>query len=531
MRQQTTMFELEGLKAAMYKSQAVIEFQLDGTIITANENFLNTVGYSIDEIVGQHHQIFCDKVYTTSPEYKKFWNDLANGEFSSGQYKRFGKNGEEIWIQASYNPILDAEGKPFKVVKFATNITDEKIRNSDYEAQLSAIDKSQAVIEFDLAGNILAANQNFLDTVGYTFDEIKGKHHRIFCDPSYASSSDYLQFWTKLNNGEFDQGEYQRIGKGGQEIWIQASYNPILDLNGKPKKVVKYATDLTKDKTLYFNVVSSFEKASIDIEQAAKTLESTANQLFKDSSSNDTQAEKVAGSSEDVSSNIQGVSASTEEMTSTVREIARSASETSTISERASQNAKQATSLITDLDLASQDIGQIIKVISSIAQQTNLLALNATIEAARAGESGRGFSVVANEVKELAKQTASATEDITAKIQTIQGISKESTESIKEISLIINQVNENAAATAAASEEQSVTTNEVAKLISDSSESVKDIVKGIQQVTATSKGTMAGAEDTLKAAKSLKDMSENLQLLIHKAKGNNAEAIKLRPVA
>lgn len=240
--------DYQGQINAIGQSQAVIEFTPDGNILDANANFLNTVGYSLNEIKGQHHSLFVEDGYKNSVEYSRFWQNLSNGIYSSGEYKRLGKGGKEVWIQASYNPILDLNGKTFKVVKYASDITQQKVKNTDFEGQIEAIGKSQAVIEFDIDGIILGANDNFLNTLGYSLDEIKGKHHRIFVESSYQNSSEYKMFWKNLSAGKFDAGEYKRIAKGGKEIWIQASYNPILDLNGKPVKVVKYATDITMQK-------------------------------------------------------------------------------------------------------------------------------------------------------------------------------------------------------------------------------------------------------------------------------------------
>ncbi len=244
--QKAELRELKGKIAALDKSQAVIEFTPDGRILTANENFLKTVGYSLDEVKGQHHGMFVDPAFRQSVEYRMFWERLGRGEYDAGQYKRVGKGGREIWLEASYNPILDIEGRPFKVVKYAADITDQKLRNADFEGQLAAIGKSQAVIEFTLDGKILNANENFLSTVGYSIDEIRGQHHGMFVEPSYRQSAEYRMFWERLGRGEFDAGQYKRIGKGGRDIWLEASYNPILNADGKPFKVVKYATDITK---------------------------------------------------------------------------------------------------------------------------------------------------------------------------------------------------------------------------------------------------------------------------------------------
>ncbi len=233
--------------AAIRRVQAVIEFNLDGTILSANENFCKVMGYAEDEIRGKHHSMFAAGGYASTQEYKNFWAKLNRGEFDSGEYKRVGKGGKEVWIQASYNPILGLDGKPTKVVKYATDITQEKLRNANFEGQLSAIGKAQAVIEFGMDGRVLTANENFLATFGYGLSEIRGQHHAMFVEPSYRDSAEYRLFWEKLGRGEYDAGRYKRVGKGVKEIWIQASYNPILDMNGKPFKIVKYATDVTDE--------------------------------------------------------------------------------------------------------------------------------------------------------------------------------------------------------------------------------------------------------------------------------------------
>ncbi|MFG1610097.1 PAS domain S-box protein [Actinoplanes sp. NPDC049265] len=240
--------EYVGKVSAINRSQAAVEFDLNGHILEANENFLKTMGYSIDEIRGQHHRIFVDAEHAKSQEYAAFWQRLSRGEYQAGEYRRVAKGGRDVWLLASYNPIFDLEGRPFKVVKYATEITDGKLRNAEYEGKVSAIGRAQAVVEFDLSGRILDANQNFVDTMGYTLEEIRGQHHRMFVDPEAAAGADYQAFWEKLGRGEFDAGEYKRVAKGGREIWLQATYNPIFDLDGRPYKVVKYAVDVTAAK-------------------------------------------------------------------------------------------------------------------------------------------------------------------------------------------------------------------------------------------------------------------------------------------
>ena len=230
---------------AIYRSQAVIEFDTDGIILEANENFLNTMGYSRQEVVGNHHKMFVSPEYSKSPDYKEFWKRLREGEFTVSEFKRYGKEGREIWIQASYNPIFDENGKVKKVIKFATDITSQKIIHADSKAKTEAIYRSLAVIEFDLDGIILEANENFLNVMGYSREEVVGKHHRIFVSPVFAESTEYQEFWKKLRSGEYQISEYKRYGKNGKEVWIQASYNPVFDPEGKPVKVIKFATDIT----------------------------------------------------------------------------------------------------------------------------------------------------------------------------------------------------------------------------------------------------------------------------------------------
>ena len=234
-----------GQIAAIGRAQAVIAFEMNGTIVTANENFLKALGYTLAEIQGKHHSMFVDSKERDSAAYREFWARLNRGENQSAEYKRIGKGGREVWILASYNPVLDEKGKPFRVVKFATDVTSQKLSTADLAGQIAAIGKSQAVIEFNMDGTIIGANQNFLKTLGYSLDEIRGRHHSMFVDPSERDGAGYREFWAALNRGEYQAAEYKRIGKGGKEVWIQASYNPILDLNGKPFKVVKYATDTT----------------------------------------------------------------------------------------------------------------------------------------------------------------------------------------------------------------------------------------------------------------------------------------------
>ncbi len=247
--QESTMApsDLMALYQALDRVQAIIEFDLDGKIVTANRNFLDIFGYELEEIVGRHHRIFCEEKYAQSDAYQAFWKKLVQGENDAAEFKRIGKGGKEIWLQASYNPVFDANGKPIRVVKFATDVTEEKLQIAEYQGMVRAIKRAQAVIEFDMAGTILSANDKFLRIFGYRLPEIVGKHHRIFCDPGYAESAEYKRFWERLSRGEFRSDEFRRVNKEGGEVWLQASYNPILDLDGEPRKIVKFATDITDE--------------------------------------------------------------------------------------------------------------------------------------------------------------------------------------------------------------------------------------------------------------------------------------------
>ena len=554
--------DVQGQIEAVGKAQAVIEFNLDGTIITANDNFLNALGYTLGEVQGQHHRMFVEESFRASAEYRQFWEALNRGEYQAGEYKRIGKGGKEVWIQASYNPILDLNGKPFKVVKYATEVTEQKLRNADFQGQIEAVGKAQAVIEFNLDGTIITANDNFLNALGYTLGEVQGQHHRMFVEESFRASVEYRQFWEALNRGEYQAGEYKRIGKGGKEVWIQASYNPILDLNGKPFKVVKYATDITEQKLqqqelrdkvdIMLGVVGQATKGDLTVEipvkgedaigqmgeglqgfltnlretmgrfadnaqqfgSSSEELTVVSQQMASNAEETSTQAGVVSAASEQVTKNVQVVATGTEEMSASIREIAKNSNEAARVAKQAVGVAESANSTINELGDSSVEIGKVIKVITSIAQQTNLLALNATIEAARAGEAGKGFAVVANEVKELAKQTAQATEDISQKIEAIQAGSKGAVDAIGEVSTIINQINDISNTIASAVEEQTATTNEIGRNVGEAARGSGEIAENISGVASAADSTTQGASDTLKASQALSEMAGQLQELV-----------------
>ncbi|MGV3515551.1 MAG: methyl-accepting chemotaxis protein [Luteitalea sp.] len=508
---------LRGQLAALDRSQAVIEFDLDGTIITANDNFLGALGYRLDEVKGQHHRMFVEPGYAASREYQQFWADLRAGRYQAAEYKRLGKGGKEVWIQASYNPILDDHGAPIKVVKYATDTTAAKLQHADYSGQLAAISKSQAVIEFELDGTIRTANENFLATLGYRLDEVQGKHHRIFVDPTEAASREYQQFWRTLGEGTYQAAEYRRLAKGGREVWIQASYNPILDMNGKPFKVVKYATDITERIRQQERLRKLLEQISAHADtlaSSAEELTATATQMGANAEETSAQANVVSAASEQVSRNVQTVATGTEEMGASIREIAKNAADAAKVAAQAVRVADTTNTTVGKLGDSSAEIGKVIKVITSIAQQTNLLALNATIEAARAGEAGKGFAVVANEVKELAKETAKATEDISQKIEAIQGDTRGATQAIAEISAIINQINDISGTIASAVEEQTATANEISRNVAEAARGTVEIAENITGVAQAARSTSDGASDSQSASGGLARLASELQQLV-----------------
>ena len=478
--------------AALDRSQAIIEFQPDGTIITANQNFLDAMGYRLDEIKEQHHRLFVTPHERESVEYRQFWQSLAAGELRAATYKRIGKGGREVWIQATYNPIRGRNGKVYKVVKLATDITAAKLRSFDFEGQIAAINKSQAVIEFTPEGTILGANENFLAAMGYRLEEIKGRHHSMFVEPAFKSSTEYRDFWQALARGEYQSAEYKRLAKNDREVWIQATYNPIIDDEGNVLKVVKFATDITAEMHVRLRRV-----------ELQKAIDSDLAEILTAVAQTNDQASSAASASDETSTNVQTVAAGTEELAASVSEISRRVNDALSISVEAVKQAEATNRIVSSLAQSAQKIGDVVDLISGIAAQTNLLALNATIEAARAGEAGKGFAVVASEVKSLASQTAKATEEISAQIAEVQDSTGGAVSAIELIGKTIGQVNEISSAIAAAVEEQSAVTHEMSANMQTASTGVAAINQAMNHIAASASQIDAATRKVKEASQSL----------------------------
>lgn len=495
---ETKFHDLESKMAALHRSQAVIEFQLDGTILMANENFLSAFGYSAQDVEGRHHSMFVDRSYAQSTEYRAFWDRLNRGEFGAGKFKRIAKGEREVWIQASYNPLLDASGKPYKVIKFATDITQVENQTRELEAKMAAIGRSQAMIEFKLDGTVIWANDNFLSVMGYSASEVAGKHHSMFVEPAYARGQEYRALWESLNRGEFSSQKVLCLARGGREVWIQASYKPLIDDKGKPLKVIKFATDITaaenerretdaqraakleqqnklvtslgqalgeiSDGNLTIRLDEAFaqeyEKLRLDFNGAIAKLREALGAAMSNASAVQSGAHELAVASDDLARRTEQQASALEETTATLNQVSSTVAATAESAKKAGTTVtdargeaeksgaivQQAIDAMKQIEASSSKVTSIIGVIDEIAFQTNLLALNAGVEAARAGDAGRGFAVVASEVRALAQRSADAAKEIKSLISTstsqVEAGSKLVTETGSALSRIVGRVNE-----------------------------------------------------------------------------------------
>lgn len=522
----------EGILKALSNSLAIIEFDCDGHILSANENFCSALGYNQDEIIGEHHSMFVNPEEASKKEYQQFWDNLAKGYFQSGEFSRFRKDGEEIWIQATYNPVLDRNGKPIKVIKFASDITAEKLKSTEDHGKLEAISRAQAVIEFEVDGTILNANENFCHALGYQLDEIKGRHHAMFVDPKFANTEEYKAFWAKLASGEFFAAEYKRFGKGGKEIWIQASYNPIFDMQGTVTKVVKFATDITgrvnavnaighglrslANGDLSITIDNKFpdelDKLREDFNESSQNLAETLRKIGHNATSiNDgsneirTASGELSKRTEQQAASVEETAAAIEEITVTVNATAELAGEagglvktTKAEAERSGDVVHKAVSAMAEIRDSSDQIADIIGVIDDIAFQTNLLALNAGVEAARAGDAGKGFAVVAQEVRELAQRSATAAKEIKelitrsgGQVQSGVNLVAETGEALKSIVKFVTEVNDHVSKIDDAAQEQAVGLKEINRAVNSIDQGTQQNAAMAEQVTASSH-TLAG---------------------------------------
>ncbi|MDR6869014.1 methyl-accepting chemotaxis protein [Bosea sp. BE125] len=533
---------------AIEKSQAIIEFDLAGKVVDANQNFLDCLGYSLSEIRGEHHSMFVDAAYRTTQAYRAFWDALGRGEPQTAEYLRIGKGGKQIWLQATYAPILDRAGKPARVIKFATDITSAKQIVANFEGQVAAIRKSQAVIEFDLAGKVLDANDSFLNALGYTLSEIKGQHHSMFVEPKEREGQAYRRFWEKLGRGEYDDGQYLRIGKSGRKVWIQASYNPILDALGNPYKVVKYATDITANTLAQAALRQAVEETQAVIATAkgkdltkrislegktgeigelcsgvnellgsvadiVRTVGDISARITVGSTRISTDSRDLAQRTEEQASSLEETAATTEELAASVKQSSERAREATNLGAKANEVANRGGAIVTQavtamerIEKASSDISDIIRVIDDIAFQTNLLALNAAVEAARAGDAGKGFAVVASEVRTLAQRSGEAAKDISNLITNSTQQVANGVKLVKDAGSALSEIVQSSTSVASALGDISSASHEQANGIEEVAKVVAHMDEMTQQNSLMAEQSAGVAQELQRATNALEQM-------------------------
>jgi methyl-accepting chemotaxis protein len=523
---------------ALNKSQAIIEFSMDGIVLKANNNFCQLMGYAPQEIVGSHHRVFVDPAEAASAEYREFWAKLGTGDFDHRQYKRIAKNGREVWIEASYNPVMRGN-RPIKVVKVATDVTEQRMRAAEDAGKISSIERAQAVIEFSPLGEIIDANKNFLDAMGYTLDEIRGCHHAIFCEIGYTMSEEYRAFWSRLAQGNFNSGEFLRIGKNGKKVYIQATYNPIFDASGRVYKVVKFATDVT-DRVLNVEefgaalkrlsggdltrrldkpFIPALEPLRVDFNTVVERLHGSMCGIAENASAIAAASQQIKNASNDLyrrteqqAASVEETAAALEEITTTVSDASQRAQDAGELARQTKENAErsgivvsQAIDAMGRIEKSASEIASIISVIDEIAFQTNLLALNAGVEAARAGEAGKGFAVVAQEVRELAQRSAKAAKEIkdliTASNEHVHHGVAHVNNTGKALTDIVNQVvqvDANVAAIVVASQEQATGLREVNTAVNTIDQGTQQNAAMVEETSAASHSLATEAEELFK---------------------------------
>jgi methyl-accepting chemotaxis protein len=502
---------------------AFIAITQAGIIQMVNAQTEKLFGYRRDELVGQPVEMLVPLRFRANHPRNR------DSFFVSPQPRLMGagrdlaglrKDGTEFPIEIGLSSFVS--GGETMALATVADITQRKSIEAEHSGRMAAVNKALAVIEFDMDGRIVTANENFLKAMGYALDEITGRHHSLFVDEAYRQSFEYKEFWTRLTHGESYTAEHRRLGKGGREVWIQGTYCPILDANGRPCRVVKYATDVTAQVRMRKDLEALVGKVAENAQalaSASEELTSVSQQMASSSEETTSQASVVSRAAEQVSKNAQTVSRSVEDLGASIREIAKNAHEAARVATTGVEVANTTTSTVAQLGQSSTEIGKVLKVITSIAQQTNLLALNATIEAARAGEAGKGFAVVANEVKELAKETARATEDIGLKIEAIRQVTQSAVDAISQISKIIIQINDYQTTIASAVEEQSATAREIGLGGAEAARGSAEIARNITAVAQAARDAAQGASNTQRAAGELSRMANELQRQVEQFQG------------
>ncbi len=545
---QTRVLDSDARMNAISLSQSMLEFALDGTILSVNDNFLQVTGFARDEVLGRNVAMLFDTALKNSAEYREWWAKLQRGSFDAAVYKQLGKAGREIWIRGSYNPVLGANGHVVKVINIGTDITSSRLRNYDTAGQLKALNKALAVVEFNMDGSIIAANEKFLGLTGYSLPEIQGKHHGIFLDDHSRNTHEYREFWAKLNRGEYDAGDYKRTGKGGAELWIHASYNPIFDQSGRVYKVVKFASDITAQQALQSAIQTVMEdtmrvmgslssgklhdkmsdRYSGEFEKLANAINAYIDRLSHMVSEITDAAHAVKQGSaeiavgntnlsqrtEEQAATLEQTSASMEEMMSTVQQNAVNADQAANLAKSAKITAEKGGDIVRkavvamqDINVASNKINDIIGVIDEIAFQTNLLALNAAVEAARAGDQGRGFAVVADEVRNLAGRSATAAKEI-------KGLIKDSHEKVKEGTTLVNNSGNTLEEIVASVKKVNDIISEIATASAEQSTGLNEVNRSVTEMDKMTQQNAALVEEAAAASEALGTQAESLQHMI-----------------